>query len=306
MQTPVSTGRQGAPAATTATHLPQRRTIPVQVRRRRFLITVADHSVGIFFAVIFLMPFVYIVATALMTKSQALTGSLWPRPFQWSNFSHVFSIMPFWQSTANSVIYAVATTVGVIASSVPVAYALSRMQWRGRNAVFLLVLATMMLPAQVTIIPLFVTFSRWHLVGTLWPLIIPAFLGDAFSIFLLRQFFMTIPEDLVDAARVDGANEFQIMWHVIVKLAKPAIMAVGLFQFLYAWNDFFGPLVYTGNNPKVWPLSVALQQFTTVHRGVLWNLQMAASVLFMLPVIIVFFLAQKVFIEGVTLTGVKG
>ena len=194
----------------------------------------------------------------------------------------------------------------MIVSSVPVAYALSRMKWRGRNAVLLLVLATMMLPGQVTIIPLYVRFSQWHLVGTLWPLIIPAFVGDAFSIFLLRQFFLTIPEDLVDAARVDGANQFQIMWHVVVKLAKPAIMAVALFQFLYAWNDFFGPLVYTGNNPNVWTLSVALQQFTTLQRGVLWNLQMAASILFMLPVILVFFLAQKVFIEGVTLTGVKG
>ena len=122
----------------------------------------------------------------------------------------------------------------------------------------------------------------------------------------MRQFFLTIPQELTDAARVDGASEFQILWHVIVKLAKPGIMAIGLFQFLYAWNDFFNPLVYCGNNDKIWTLSVALQNFTTVHRGVMWNLQMAASILFMLPVIVVFLLGQRVFIEGVTLTGIKG
>jgi multiple sugar transport system permease protein len=204
------------------------------------------------------------------------------------------------------VIYSVLATVGVIVSSVPVAYALSRMRWRGRQATFLVVISTMMLPAQVTIVPLFIIFTRLHWVGTLAPLIVPTFFGDAFSIFLLRQFFMTIPEELVDAARVDGASEFQIMWHVIVQLAKPAIAAVGLFQFLYAWNDFFGPLIYTLNNSKIWTLAVGLQQFTTTHRGTIWNLQMAASVLFMMPVIVLFLFAQKAFIEGVTLTGVKG
>src|SRR5947209_14073436 len=138
-----------------------------------------------------------------------------------------------------------------------------------------------MLPAQVTIVPLFVIFTRLYWIGSLRPIIVPAFFRDAFSISLLRQFFLTIPEELVDAARVDGANEFQILWHVIVKLAKPAIMAVGLFQFLYCWNDFFGPLLYSGSNDRIWTLSVGLSQFTTIHRDVLWNLQMAASLMFM-------------------------
>jgi multiple sugar transport system permease protein len=163
-----------------------------------------------------------------------------------------------------------------------------------------------MLPSQVTIVPLFLFFRNLGWVGSLKPLIVPAFLGDAFSIFLLRQFFLTIPGDLVDAARVDGANEFQIMWHVVVKISKPAIAAVGLFQFLYCWNDFFGPLIYSSNSDRIWTLSVGLQHFTTIHRGVLWNQQMAASVVFMLPVIVLFLIAQKAFIEGVTLTGVKG
>src|SRR5207245_114521 len=170
---------------------------------------------------------------------------------------------PFARYTYNTVVYAVLATVGVVLSSVPVAYAFSRMRWRGRQGAFLVLLATIMLPAQVTIVPLFVIFTRLHWIGSLRSLIVPAFFGDAFSIFLLRQFFLTIPEELVDAARVDGANEFQIMRHVVVKVAKPAIAAVGLFQFLYCWNDFFGPLIYSLNNDKIWTLSVGLQQLTS-------------------------------------------
>ena len=194
----------------------------------------------------------------------------------------------------------------MLLSCVPVAYALSRLQWRGRQAAFMLVLSTLMLPPQVTIVPLYIIFVRLGWIGSLKPLIIPLFFGDAFTIFLLRQFFMTIPQELSDAARVDGASELQILLRVIVPLAKPALAAVALFQFLYSWNDFFSPLLYAGNNPDSWTLAVALQQFTTLSRGVLWNLQMAASLLFMLPVIVIFFFAQKVFVEGVTLTGVKG
>ena len=149
-------------------------------------------------------------------------------------------------------------------------------------------------------------FVRLGWVGSLKPLIIPLFFGDAFSIFLLRQFFMTIPQELSDAARVDGASDLQILTRVIVPLAKPAIAAVALFQFLYSWNDFFNPLLYAGNSPESWTLAVALTQLTTLSRGVLWNLQMAGALLFTIPVIIVFFFAQKVFVEGVTLTGVKG
>jgi multiple sugar transport system permease protein len=251
-------------------------------------------------------PFVFVLLTAVMTQQQALSSRLWPHPFQWSNFAEVFTKVPFWLYTYNTVFYAVLATVGVVLSSVPVAYALARMRWKGRQATFLVLLATLMLPAQVTIVPLYVVFSRIHWVGSFKPLIVPAFFGDVFSIFLLRQFFMTIPEELVDAARVDGASELQIMWHVIVKLAKPAIMAVALFQFLYCWNDFFGPLVWSASNTHMYTLSVGLTQFTATHGGTVWNLQMAASLLFMLPVIVLFLLAQKAFIEGVTLTGVKG
>jgi ABC-type sugar transport system permease subunit len=172
-----------------------------------------------------------------------------------------------------------------------------------RNTIW--ILATLMLPFQVTVIPLYVIFVRLGWINTLAPLIVPSFFGDAFSIFLLRQFFLTIPDEMSDAARVDGASEWQIMTRVIVPLAKPAIAAVALFNFLYNWNDFFGPLLYVVGNSKLWTLGLALSEFRTMHH-VEWNLTMAASMLFMLPVIVIFFLAQRVFVEGVTLTGVKG
>jgi multiple sugar transport system permease protein len=282
------------------------RPVPAAVRRRRILTSVANHAVAIALSLAFLLPFVFIVATALMTNQQALSPHIWPDPFRWSNFSTVFHSFPFVRYTLNTVTYAVLATIGVLLSCTPVAYALSRLQWRGRQVAFLLVLSTLMLPPQVTIVPLYVIFVRLHWIGSLKPLIVPLFFGDAFTIFLLRQFFMTIPQELSDAARVDGASELQILLRVVVPLAKPALAAVALFQFLYSWNDFFNPLLYAGSNPNAWTLAVALQQFTNLSRGVLWNLQMAASLLFMLPVIVIFFFAQKAFVQGVTLTGVKG
>ena len=281
-----------------------RREVPPAIRRRRFLIAVADHSLLIAAAVMFLAPFVFIVLTAFMTNDQALSGKIWPHPFQW-NFGKAFSEAPLWRYSLNTMIYATLSTIGVLVSSIPVAYALSRLRWRGRNVAFVLVLATMMLPAQVTVVPLYVMWAKLHLVGTLWPLIIPNWFGDAFSIFLLRQFFMTIPEEYSDAARVDGCGELRIMLTVVLRLAKPAIAAVALFSFLYAWNDFFGPLLYTGENGAHWTLSVGLANFRSLHQ-VEWNVTMAATLLVMLPVILLFFAAQKAFVEGVTLTGVKG
>ena len=292
--------------ATVAAVAPRTRQRSAEARRKAFLSTVATHSVAIALTACFLLPLFFVVVTSLMSQQQALTHDLIPHPFQWRNYTDIFSEEPLFRYAWNTFVYAGLATLGVIVSSVPVAYALSVIKWRGQRVVFLLVISTMMLPSQVTIVPLFLFFRNLGWVGTLKPLIVPSFLGDAFSIFLLRQFFLTIPSDLIDAARVDGANQFQIMWNIVVKVAKPAIAAVGLFQFLFCWNDFFGPLIYSLNNDKIWTLSVGLQQFTTIHRGVLWNQQMAASVVFMLPVIILFLIAQKAFIEGVTLTGVKG
>jgi multiple sugar transport system permease protein len=274
-------------------------------RRRRLVLVVAEHAGLVALAIAFLGPFVFIVLTSLMTDRQALSPDLWPHPFRLRNYADVFSAVPLLRYAANTFIYATLATIGVIVSSVPVAYALSRLRWRGRDAVFLLVVASMMLPTQVTIVPLYVMFSKLHLVGTLTPLIVPNWFGDAFSIFLLRQFFLTIPEEYADAARVDGCGEIRIMLSVVARLARPAIAAVALFSFLYCWKDFFGPLLYTGENQSHWTLSVGLAQFRTLYQ-VQWNLTMAATLLFMAPVIALFFAAQRAFVEGVTLTGVKG
>lgn len=279
---------------------------PPQVRRRRLLYAIGNHAIAITLSLMFLIPLFVVVVTAFMSRSQVGTGQLIPDPVYFGNFSKVLTQIPFMRYLGNTVIYATLATIGVVASSIPVAYAFSRLRWKGRDAVFVLVLATMMLPAQVTSVSLYIVFTRLDWVGTLLPLIVPAFFGDAFTIFLLRQFFMTIPQELSEAARIDGASELTILRKVVIPLAKPAIAAVALFQFLYAWNDFYNPLLYTGNSSSNMTLAVGLTQFTTLAKGNAYEIQMAASLMFVIPVIIIFFFAQKVFIEGVTLTGVKG
>ena len=282
-----------------------RRKPPAEVRRRRFLLAFANHSLLIVAAIIFISPFVFIVLTSLMTSQQALSPKLWPDPFAWHNFADVFSKAPMWRYALNTLLYAGLGTLGLLVSSIPVAYALARLRWRGANVVFLITLIAMMLPPQVTVVPVYVLWAKLHLVGTIWPLVFPNWLGDAFSIFLLRQFFLTIPEEYLDAARVDGCGELRILTTVVCRLAKPAIAAVALFSFLFCFNDFFGPLLYTGENSSHWTLSLGLSQFRSLYQ-VQWNLVMAATLIVMAPVIVLFFLAQRAFVEGVTLTGVKG
>ena len=294
------------PAATAVRHK-----APAAVRRRRFLVAVADHSILIAIAVAFLAPIIFIGLTALMTDDQALTPKIWPDPFQWSNFVEIFRQAPLWRWMVNTLMYAGLATLGVLVSSIPVAYALSKIRWKGRDAVFVVVLVSLMLPPQVAVVPLYVMWAKlgnaigFQFIGSLWPLIIPSWLGDAFSIFLLRQFFLSIPEEYLDAARVDGCGEFRILTTVVLRLAKPAIAAVALFSVLYTFNDFFLPLIYTGENPAHWPVSVGLSQYRNLHQ-VQWNLTRAATLVVMAPVIILFVLAQRAFVEGVTLTGVKG
>jgi len=288
-----------------------RRQLPVAIRRRRLLLRIANHAILIAVSAAFLFPIFFMLCTALMTDQQTLSDKIIPDPFVWSNFKTVFDQIDLARYTWNTFLYAGLSTVGVVVSCVPVAYAFARIRWRGRNIVFLGVLATLMLPTQVTSVSLYIIFAKYtgwtgmEWIGTLKPLIVPSFFGDAFSIFLLRQFFMTIPEELSDSARVDGLSELRILWDVIVPLSKPAIAAVGLFNFIFAWNNFYDPLVYLGQNPDSQTLSLALSSFRTLHH-VQWNLTMAAALIFMLPVIVIFFAAQRVFIEGVTLSGVKG
>ena len=287
------------------TATPLTRKPPPAVRRRRFLLWVANHALLIAMVVLFLAPFLFITLTALMTHDQALSANLWPQPFQWANFPRVLTDSPLWRWVGNTMVYATLGTLGVLLSGIPVAYAFSKLKWRGRDGVFLLVLITLMLPPQVSVVALYIMWAKLGLVGSLWPLIIPGWLGDAFSIFLLRQFFLTIPDEYLDAARVDGCSELRILTTVVVRLARPGIAAVAIFSVVYAFNDYFLPLLYVGENPNSWVLSIGLANFRSVHQ-VQWNLTMAATLLVMAPIIVVFFLAQKTFVEGVTLTGVKG
>ncbi|RFS83925.1 carbohydrate ABC transporter permease [Actinomadura spongiicola] len=271
-------------------------------RTRRALLWVAVHATAVAVALMFLAPLLFITLTALMSDRQALSDDLWPDGWHFENFVEVFSgDMVRW--TINSTMYAALSTVFMLVSSVPVAYALARFRFRGRNTALVVVISAMMLPPQVTMVPLYIVWARLDLTGTLWPLIIPQLFGDAFSIFLLRQFLVTIPREYADAARVDGCGEFRTMLRVILPMAKPALAAVALFQFFYCWNDYFRPLVYA--DPDHWTLAIGVATFRAAHE-VEWNLTMAATLLTILPVLIVFFLAQRVFIQGVTLTGVKG
>lgn len=275
-------------------------------RRKAFLHWIAVHTLGVTVALFFLLPFVFVFLTSLMNDQQTLTRDLVPDTWEWSNYSKVFDTPGFLTWWRNTLLYAGLGTLLTVVSSLPVAYALAKFRFRGRNLSLMLVISMMMLPPQVIIIPMYLFWAKQlDLSGTLWPLIIPMAFGDAFSIFLLRQFLMTIPNEYVDAAKVDGCGEFRTLIRVVLPMAKPGVAAVALFQFFYAWNDYFGPQIYASENPGAWTLSYGLESFKGAHHTD-WNLTMAATLLVMAPVILVFFFAQKAFVEGVTLTGVKG
>ena len=276
-----------------------------QVRRQHRLAWIARHSIAIVLAIMFLTPVVYLFLISVMTSTQALTSDYWPNTWHFENYVRVFEITPLPRYLLNTVIYAVSATVLMLLSSVPAAYALAKLRFRGRNVMFLTVLCVMMLPPQVVTVPLYLMWARYGLTGSLAPLIIPMLFGDAFCIFLLRQFLLTIPTDYLDAARVDGCGEWRTLLRVVVPMARPGIAAAALFQFFYAWNDYYGPLLYTSENEHAWTLSLGLASFHGVHH-VDWNLVTAATVLAMVPIVVVFFFAQKAFVQGVTLTGVKG
>lgn len=277
-------------------------------RKRRmhdFLTTVASHTGLITMSVVFAFPLYLVFVVSVMSFDQASDRALWPNPFLWGHYVEVFQAVPFLKWTMNTLFVSVMTMIGTVVSSVPPAYVLSHIQWKGRQLTFIIILSTMMLPGQVTMIPVYVIFSKLGWIPSFLPLIVPSFFAGAFSIFLLRQFFVSIPEEITDAARIDGCTEFQLMTRIIIPLVKPAIAAIGLFAFLGAWNDFFGPLLYLVENEELWTLGIGLNAFRGLHH-VDTSMMMTASALFMLPVIIIFFFSQRVFIEGVTLTGVKG
>ncbi len=259
-------------------------------------------------AILFLLPFLWLVITSLKPLNQVFTDPpQWiPRPVMWSNYAQALTspAFPFLRLLQNTLFYTILSTIGVVVSSGIVAYAFARMEFWGRNLLFVITLATMMLPGIVLLIPTYVLFQTFGWVGSYAPLIVPAYFGSAFNIFLLRQFMMTIPWDLTDSAWVDGAGELTILWRIIFPLVKPALMVVAVFHFMYAWNDFLGPLIYL-DEANEYPLVLGLYAFQT-RFGVQWHLMMAASLSVTFPLIVLFFLAQRYFIEGITLTGMKG
>lgn len=292
-------------SATLTAHTAAPPTVMRRQRRRRGLMWVARHAIALALVIMFIGPVVSVGLTALMTDEQALTSEMWPKSWHLSNFSDVFAKSELLKWTLNTFIYASLGTLFMLVSSIPAAYALARFRFRGRKAAFLLVISTMMLPPQVVAVPTYLIWARLDLTDSLWPLIIPMLFGDAFSIFLLRQFLLTIPQDYIDSARIDGCSEVGVLLRVVLPMARPAIAAVALFSFFYCWNDYYGPLLYAGVDQEGWTLSLGLATFKAFH-STQWNLTMAATLLVTAPVIIVFFFAQRVFIEGVTLTGVKG
>jgi len=282
----------------------------IHTRRRRhtrssMLVFVAEHSIAIALSVMFLAPVGFLLLTSLMTSDQTLTSQLWPRSWHPGNYADAFTRTPLPRYLLNTVLYATSATVFMLLASVPAAYALAKLRWRGNSITFVAIICVMMLPPQVVTVPLYLFWANSGLTGSLWPLILPMLTGDAFSIFLLRQFMVTIPDGYLDAARVEGCGEWRTLLHVVLPIARPGIAAAAMFQFFYAWNDYYGPLLYTSENERAWTLSLGLASFRSLHH-VEWHLISAATLMTMAPVIVLFFMAQKAFVQGVTLTGVKG
>lgn len=225
---------------------------------------------------------------------------------QWQNFSQAIqSMQEFPRYLANTLTLCVLTVIGTVCSSALTAYGFSRIKWAGRDKIFLIVLATMMIPFPVIMVPLYSLYKSLGWIGTLQPLWVGSFCAGAFNVFLLRQFFLGIPWEISESARLDGASEFRIFWQITLPLAKPALVVVGLFQFMGTWNDFLGPLIYL-NDQKDFTLALGLQFFQSQSGGTQWHYLMAASLLVVLPIVVLFFCSQRSFIEGISMTGVKG
>ena len=254
----------------------------------------------------FLIPFLWMISSSLKPNYQIFeVPPRWiPNPPQWENYTEALTTLPFGRYMVNTAIITALTIVGHLLSCTLIAYAFARLRAPGRDVLFLVVLATMMLPYPVTMVPLYVLFKQLGWINTFLPLTVPAFFGSAFYIFLLRQFFLTIPPDFEDAAIIDGANTLQILWRVILPLSLPALATVAIFTFQAAWNDFLAPLIYL-QKPDLYTVTLGLQFFRSTYTTN-WAYLMAASLVTSLPVIVVFFLAQRYFIEGITLSGVKG
>jgi len=254
----------------------------------------------------YVLPFYWMVSTSLKSdRDLLLVPPKWfPVPPQWSNYRKALEFFPFFSYLMNSVIITGGSLIGTLLTAPLAAYGFSKIRWPGRDFFFFLMLSTMMLPYAVTMIPTFIVFKKLGLVNTHWPLIIPSFCGGgAGNIFLIRQFFRTIPDEFLDAARVDGATELQIYWRIMLPLSKPVLLLVGLFTFIGSWNNYLGPLIYLTDERK-YPLALGLPAFLDRY-GTYWNWMMAAATLSVIPIVAFFFFAQSYLIEGIKLSGLK-
>ncbi len=290
-------------------------TDPAARRRHSPAGRLAAHGVLILLAIPFVLPLVWMVSTSLKTdaqifpregsaEAQSVITGLVPNPVAWENYPAALTTVPFASYLWNTTLLCLCTVILAVFSSAMVAWGFARMRFRGREALFALLLMTMALPGQVTMVPLFILFRELGWYGTYLPLIVPACFGTPFFIFLMRQFFLTIPVELLESARIEGASEWRIFWTIALPLSRPVLATCALFQFLWCWNDFLGPMLYL-NDPSSYTLAYGLQQFMSAFDGKYAQL-MAASTVFILPVIVLFFFAQRTFIQGIATTGSKG
>jgi len=273
---------------------------------------IAKYVALIILTITYVLPFFWMFTSALKNDAQVyVVPPIWiPNPAFWENFKNAWNSQPFNRYLFNTVfLYAIPVAVGMVLSSSVVAYGFSRLRWKGRDTLFYLCLATMMVPFQVQMVPLFIIFKNLGWIDSFRPLVVPAFFGSPFYIFMLRQFFMTLPIELSEAARIDGANEFGILFRIVLPLSKPALTVVALFAFIDAWNDYLGPMIYVHDNMKlVLALGVENMRRSMMFNSTISNAYpylMAISTIVVLPILIMFFFGQKTFIEGISMTGIK-
>ena len=264
------------------------------------------YAILIIISACFVLPFLWLVSCSFKYPYELFTQPVqWlPSELQFNNYINMFAYIPFMRYLGNTLIIVFFNIVGSVLSNSFIAYGFSRLNWKGRDQVFVIVLVTMILPFQVTMVPLFLLFQRIGWIGTFLPLTATAFFGNPFFIFLLRQFFLRLPHELSEAARIDGAHELRIFWQIILPLARPAIATVAIFAFMRTWNDFIGPLIFLSND-KLYTLSIGAMMIRSIIQPN-WELLMALGVVMVTPVLIIFFLLQKYFIQGIAMSGIKG
>ena len=274
------------------------------------------YALLIFGALLVSIPFYWLLRTSLMNEGDHFVWPpiIWPSPVVWHNYVEIFQVrgIPLTSFFRNSILLVVGATLGELISTSLAAFAFARLRWYGRDLLFAFLIATMFLPSQVTIIPLFLLWRDLGWLNTLWPMIVPSWLGHALYIFLMRQFIMTIPADLDDAAKIDGCGTFRVYWNIIVPLSLPALGTIAIFSFQGKWNQFFEPLIYI-NKIEQLPIAVGVRMFRSaltsggaVSGSISWSHLLAATVVMVLPIVVVFFLAQRAFIQGIVVSGVKG